>query len=426
MIPRLATTAMHADKRLQKARRCGLVGLLALLSTTTALAQITGWRGDGTGRWPLANSPVSWDGATGKHISWQTKIGKSQATPIAVGDRLLVTAEPDKLLCVDIHDGKILWQNENSFVALGLEQKATGKLDPPAPGCGYSAATPVTDGQSVYVGYGNGVIACYDLDGHRRWAHCLDLPQSTRYGRSASPLLADGKLLVTLSNLIALDPKTGATLWQADKAPAAYGTSAAARIGDVDVVLTPSGACVRISDGMILASKLGDLLYTSVVIHDGVAYYVGPDAAAIELPKKAAESFQPVFRWKSDDIEGEMFASPLWHEGNLYCVNNQGSLYVLNATTGKLIYTKLLPIRSQQANGGEPANLYPSPTLAGPNILISNDAGETVVLAPGNEYKELAVNRLSKGSGACPLPHGRNLFVRGGTTLYCIHADDSP
>ena len=190
------------------------------------------------------------------------------------------------------------------------------------------------------------MTACYDLDGHRQWARRFDLPQTTRYGRSASPVLAGGKLLVTLSSLLALDPKTGETSWQADKAQAAYGTPAATRIGDVDVVLTPSGACLRISDGKILASKLGELLYSSPIVHDGVAYYVGPDAAAIELPKKAVDSFQPIFRWKSDDIEGEMFASPLWHDGNLYCVNNQGTLYVVNAQTGKLIYSKDLPIRS--------------------------------------------------------------------------------
>jgi len=34
---------------------------------------------------------------------------------------------------------------------------------------GYAAPTPVTDGRQVFVIYGNGLAACYDLDGNRHW-----------------------------------------------------------------------------------------------------------------------------------------------------------------------------------------------------------------------------------------------------------------
>ena len=114
---------------------------------------------------------------------------------------------------------------------LGLEVKPHEPLREPAAGCGYSAPTPVTDGQVIYACYGSGIVCCYDLEGKRRWSRYFDLPAGPQYGRSASPVLAGGKLLITLSNLMALEPGTGASIWQAEKAEPSYGTPAVAKIG---------------------------------------------------------------------------------------------------------------------------------------------------------------------------------------------------
>jgi outer membrane protein assembly factor BamB len=404
---------------------CRLIGLLLLAVAGPLSAQISGWRGDGAGRWPDADPPITWDDS-GKNILWQTEVGKGQSSPTIVGDQVFVTAEPDKLLCLDSRNGKLLWGKENDFAALGPNSKPPEKLPPTAPDCGYSAATPVTDGKSVYVCFGTGIVASYALDGKRQWIRYLDLPQSTQYGRSASPLLAGGKLLLSLSSLLALDPQTGKTLWQADDALPAYGTPALARIGDIEVALTPAGACVRISDGKILARKLAETQYCSPIVHNGVAYYLGVPTVAVKLPGEPVDAFQPAVFWKSDDVEGSFFASPLWHDGKLYCASNEGTLYVLDAGTGKMIYTKDVGIRSAQGNGGEPANIYPSLALAGKHILLSNDAGEMLVLAGGNQYEEAALNRLGKGSGASPLPHGRTLLLRSGRFVYCIGAATKP
>jgi hypothetical protein len=51
---------------------------------------------------------------------------------------------------------------------------------------------------------------------------------------------------------------------------------------------------------------------------------------------------------------------------------------------------------------------------------VGNDEGETLVLAPGREYKEIGRNVLDKGSGASPAPEGKVLLVRAGKRLYCI------
>ena len=391
------------------------------LAALPLCADSLGWRGDGSGRYPDAKPPAQWDIDEGKNILWKTKVGKSQSTPVVAGNRVFVAAERDMLVCVDRSSGKILWTKDNGPAAVPPELKVPEKRPQTSPNCGYSSATPASDGKSVYACYGTGVVVSYDLDGKLRWIRYLDLPQATQYGRAASPVLAAGKLLVSLGGLTALEPQTGKTLWHAAEAKPSYGTPAAARIGDVDVALTPQGDCVRVADGKILANKLAALTYATPLVHEGVVYYIDSQAVAMRLPTKAADTIQLEKLWQTDDLEGEWFASPLLHEGVLYGASNEGMFYALDARTGKTLFKKELSVASTSGKAGaEAGNLYPSITLAGKHLLVGNDAGEMLVLVPGREYKETAHNYLDKGSGASPVPDGALLFLRGGEQLYCI------
>jgi outer membrane protein assembly factor BamB len=62
-----------------------------------------------------------------KNFAWTTRMpGKSNASPIVVGDRIFVTAEPDYLVCVSKKDGKVLWVRSHGVHecnAKDLEQK---------------------------------------------------------------------------------------------------------------------------------------------------------------------------------------------------------------------------------------------------------------------------------------------------------------
>jgi RNA polymerase sigma factor (sigma-70 family) len=92
-----------------------------------------GWRGDGTGRFPAANPPITWNrtrnggGYETKGIVWATPLpnaGKGASSPVIVGDRIFLTTDPADITCLDKKTGRILWIRSNhAFEALSDEQR---------------------------------------------------------------------------------------------------------------------------------------------------------------------------------------------------------------------------------------------------------------------------------------------------------------
>ncbi|HUU42613.1 MAG TPA: PQQ-binding-like beta-propeller repeat protein, partial [Planctomycetota bacterium] len=294
------------------------------------------------------------------------------------------------------------------------------KRQPADPGCGFSTPTPVTDGTHVYTCYGTGIVVCYDLDGQRQWVRYFDVPQMTEYGRSASCVLVDGKLILSLSGVLALDAADGKTLWDAKDAEAAYyGTPVVVKIDDENVVVTPNGYVLRVSDGKILAASIGLTQYNSPVARDGVVYFGDVAVTAVKLPGKAAEGMKVRTLWEVE-LEGEIFSSPVWHAGLLYVVSNEGQLFAVDTEKGALAWKKEIPIPSAGGMSMQPANIYGSLALAGGKLYLANDSGHMLVVEPGREYKELSKNYIEEGSGASPVFDAKQLFLRGGEELYCI------
>ena len=382
-----------------------------------------GWRRDGSGLFPEAEPPLEWNADEGKNILWKAEVGQSQSSPIALGGRVLVTAEQDLLVCVERETGKVLWKRDNGYGALPAGARIPQKRPPSAPGCGYSTPTPVSDGTFVHACFGTGMAASYDLEGRRRWVRLIEMEQASEYGRSASPVLAGGKLILSLGGLVALDPADGRTLWEAKEPASSFGTPAVTRIGNVDVLVTPMGDCVRVADGKVLASGMAKVKYVSPIVSDGLVIFGGSPIAAWRLPEKAGESAPFAKLWTNEDVEGECFASPVCLDGLVYLATNDGKFFILDEKTGTTVSQKEIEIPSAGGEiSAEPANIYPSLTLVGKHLLLSNDAGHTLVLKPGREYSRVGRNSLDSGTGSSPAALGKQLFLRGGKWLYCIGA----
>jgi outer membrane protein assembly factor BamB len=447
---------------------CGFSNLAPVFAQETV-----GWRTDGTGRYLRTNPPKVW-GPDQNVVWRTKMPNFSVATPVIVGDKIFVCSEPTSLVCVNKADGRILWEKQSSYAELPwtaeekealkaerqqaaawskqqqlLEKQInvlnkelkeekqkekqiskrvnelrrqvnelknkrkslpllTRATEPYRDGtAGYSQCTPVSNGKQVFVGYGNGLVACHDFDGTRRWLRLME-HSTAAYGHGSSPTLVADKLLVHYADLVALDIKDGSESWRLKLSPL-HGTSIAARVGGVNVVLSPTGNMIRVADGKVLADKLGSCGDNSPIAHDQIAYFISGGSKAVRLPSSPTGQVESL--WQCNLKGGDYwFSSPVYHDGLIYAINGNGIFSVVDARTGKLVYSDRLDF------GGR---VYPSISLAGSLIYISSDNGTTIVLAPGRAYKEIARNTLETFRSSLVF-EGRRMYVRTLRHLWCI------
>jgi outer membrane protein assembly factor BamB len=146
------------------------------------------------------------------NLVWKTGIPLGLSSPCIYGDRIFLTAlESNKLVTLAIggKTGKIMWRR----IAPAEKIEAAHPKGSPA------SSTPATDGRNVYVYFGSFGLLAYDFDGREQWRKPLDVGLVIN-GTGTSPVLIEDRLIVVCdqqegkSFVIAVDPRTGKTIWQ--------------------------------------------------------------------------------------------------------------------------------------------------------------------------------------------------------------------
>lgn len=192
-----------------------IITALALLPVSLAFGTVQ-WPqfrgGGGSGVSDSGNPPVHFGPDQG--VVWKVAVPSGHSAPCIWGERIFLTSyDKSKLetLCLRRSDGALLWRR-----SAPCEQfEATHRLGNPA------TPTPATDGSSVYVYFGSYGILAYDFEGGEQWRKPLQTPV-VEFGTSASPVLHRGKLFLACdqdegSFLLALDAKSGETLWRRER-----------------------------------------------------------------------------------------------------------------------------------------------------------------------------------------------------------------
>jgi outer membrane protein assembly factor BamB len=388
------------------------------------------WRFDGNGRFPNINPPSEW--GRDKNILWKTPVEVGgYSSPIVARDRVFVTAEMGSLLCLDVADGKILWQKDLF---------STDSKDIPAElskdlmrGCGgeskQSTPTPTSNGELVFYISAPGLCACYDLQGSRKWIRIIETAKDEE-SFTSSPIFAGDRIILTWGCLLALDAKDGKTLWKAADAKPSYGTATIAKIGGEEVIITPAGDIVRLADGDILCAGLFETSYTTPLIEGNVLYVIDAEARALELPAKAEKGMKFKELWKVKP-GGEIMASPIYRDGLIYTIESKMfRLVIMDAKTGEVLTVTRAVDKETKAEKIEPGvkidglsrakYAYASPVAAGRNVFVFDDAGNTAVLELGREHRLIGVNKLEDACIGTPFFVGDKIIVRGNKTVYCI------
>ncbi len=166
----------------------GKLLLVALLGASVVQAsdwaRFRGPNGSGvaeTGRLPVVFGP-------GTNSQWDVTVPPGKSSAVLSADRLYLTAAEDGellTLAFDRATGRELWRR----AAPSRRVERMNRLNHEA------SSTPVTDGTNVYVFFGGYGMLAYGPDGDQLWALPLG-PFTNYHGMAASPILADGKLIM--------------------------------------------------------------------------------------------------------------------------------------------------------------------------------------------------------------------------------------
>jgi outer membrane protein assembly factor BamB len=405
---------------------------IMLFSITVAYAENwPQWRG------PLLNGvsteknlPAKWTNE--ENIAWKLAMPEwSGSTPIIWRDRIFLNvAETNDLYlwCVDRTKGTMLWKK-----LLGSGNVKMRKQN-------MSSPSPVTDGKTVYVMTGTGILKAFDFAGEELWMRDVQKEYGAfglNWGYASSPLLFEDSLYVQVlhgmrtddaSYVMRINRTTGKTIWKVDRptaaireSPDSYTTPALLRYGKTTEIVITGGDCVTGHDpatgkelwranGLNPDNNPSYRIVASPIIFNEIIY--APTRVRPLLALKAGgrgDISTSHLLWST--VNGPDVPTPVTDGKYFYIVNDRGIMWCLDAKTGTEIY-------GQQRL--KPGTYSGSLVLADDKLYITNEEGLTTVIKAGPQFEVIAENPLNDYCLSSPAISDGQIFIRTATNLYCI------
>ena len=416
------------------------VSILALFGLLTSVSAHAGdwpaWRGpDGTGVSQEKGLPIKW--SEKENVRWRVRLpDRGNSTPIVCGDRVFITQAIEKegrrtLMCFERSSGEPLWQSGVTYT----EKEPTHGTNP------YCSASPVTDGERVIASFGSAGLYCYDFDGKELW-HREFGPQLHIWGNAASPVIHGDLCIQNVGPgertfLIALDKKTGKTVWRHDEYGGAFGTSNKDWNGSWT---TPIVIHVNGRDELLMSfpkrvvafdpktgkelwtcSGLGALVYTSPIWAkpdgDGVGVVVamgGFNGPALAVRPGGSDDVTETHRLWQVPRAKQRIGSGVISGGHIYILNDPGVAECIELETGNVVWEKRLD------GPGKQNTSWSSMVLSEGNLYVVNHGGDAFVLKASPEFELLATNSLGERTLASIATSNGELFIRTYQSLWCI------
>ena len=414
-------------------------GLVAMATAATLSAENwPQWRGPAkNGVSTERGLPLKW--STTENITWKLAMpGRSGSTPIIWGETIFLnigTADRSgdlELWALDRADGRIRWKKH---IAGGNHVERKQNMSSPSP---------VTDGQTVWVMTGVGILKAFDFNGKELWMRDIQKDYGRfglNWGYASSPLLYDGDLFVQVlhgmktddpSYLLRIEGKSGKTLWRTERptraieeSPDSYTTPAVLQVGkapnSVEIVVTGgdvvtahdpgSGRELWRMDGLNPTNNPANRIIASPVTSGDIVIAPTRERPMLAIKGGGRGDVTRTHRlWSFDN--GPDVPTPVSDGKLLYTITDRGVAYALELATGKVVYG---PQRLR------PDSYSASPVLADERIYVtSENEGLTSVYRAGPKFELLAENPLEDYCLSSPAISEGQIFIRTTGHLWAI------
>lgn len=372
--------------------------------------------------------PVVWSPT--QNVAWKQPVpGVGWSSPVLSQGRVYLTSGIAgaagnlalHVLCYDAATGRVEWNTEVYPPADAPARIGHEKSLP-------THATPVVEGERIYVYFGHHGAACLDRAGRVVWSQPrvrFD-PAPPNAGSPAIVgdrfvYLADGAVAPAL---VALDKHTGKPLWRVRRvlpAKVKFSFSTPLSIvvaGRTQLIVPGDGAVtaldpadgreiwrVRHSENYAVMARpvfAHGLLYVSAGYNRGELRAIRPDGTGDVTDTHIV--------WRT--VKGAPITPALVADGDaLYAVNDAGVATCWEAATGAVRWQERLP-----------GNYTAAPTAAEGRIYFQNETGMGTVVRAGAEFAPLATNDLGEPTFAAYAVGDGALFVRTAAHLYRLEA----
>lgn len=416
-------------------RKFGALAVWALAGFSACAANWPEWRGpEGTGVAHEAHLPEHW--SKSENVLWHAPLpGPGNSTPIVWENRIFLTQSVENrplLLCFDRSSGKLLWQS-------GPEKTL---VDPTHERNPRNASSPVTDGQRVIAWFGSAGLFCYDFSGKEIWSRDLGV-QRHIWGYGASPIIHGNVCYLNFgpgarSFLIALDKKSGKTIWQVDDAGGDPGEGEKPNwVGSwsTPIIINPGNreelvlswpnrvASYDPSSGKEYwtCSGLNPLVYTSPLYDSekGIVVAMGGfSGSALAVKTGGSGDVTQSHRVWQHLKTRQRIGSGVLSNGYVYILNDPGVAECFEVGTGKRIWEERLK------GPGPTSDNWSSMILAGDKIYAVNQGGDAFVLKASPHFEVLATNSIPETTIASMAASNDELFIRTYENLWRIGSKD--
>jgi outer membrane protein assembly factor BamB len=360
--------------------------------------------------------PVKW---TESDYAWKATLpGVGHSSPVVWGERIFVTAGNEAeglriVVCLSAADGKQLWQR--TFDAPGYRKHKRNSI---------ATATPAVDAQRLYISWGTPekcVLVALDHDGKTAWEADLG-PFKAQHGFGSSPIVHEGAVVIALDQdgkgeIVALDTASGKVRWRLPRRSgnATYSTPCVfqPRGRPAELIFTNWQHGVTAVDPgtgkvnweiSVFEPQLNERAIASPVVAGDLILatcgFVTAQKHFVAIrPYDAARGMKPTEVWRVEK-QVSYLPTPLVKGDRVFLCSELGIATCLEPSTGKVIW-------QERVDG----NFSASPVGAGDRMYCVANNGDVFVLAASDRFELLGRTALGEPTQSTPaLANGRIYF----------------